>query len=260
MRTRKVKTIFEYLEVVAKLQGMGKLWFRGVASADYKLVPGLIWRDHMKQEGSYVHNFLVAFRAYVDYVPESAWDVYGLMQHHGLPTRLLDWTPSPLHALFFALTQDTALDDDRVVWVLPPHNINEQTLGVAEVFCPGALASRDVVTPNGVVNLDAYLPEALDSLDHHALPEHPIAIEARRTDRRVRAQMGCFTVHGSSKEPIDAFYKDGIHAPHIAQITLGTKGRRETFLKPLLAWHINEETVYQDLDSLAARIRRENGS
>jgi hypothetical protein len=257
MRSRRVETIFEYLEIVASLQHVGQLWFRGVASAEYSLVPGLIRRNQVEQEGSYVQNFLVAFRAYVDSVPENPWDVYGLMQHHGLPTRLLDWTPSPLHALFFALTQDPERDDDRVVWVLPPHDLNERTLGVGAVFCPGAWASRVLTTPTGVVNLDAYLPQALDQFDHFGLPEHPIAIETPLTHRRVRAQMGCFTVHGSSPQPIDSYFNDSDRGQYIAQLILHTRGRRKSFLDPLLEWRINEETVYQDLDSLAARILRE---
>jgi hypothetical protein len=259
MRFRRVDTIFEYLEHVSTIQRDHHLWFRGVASADYRLVPGLIRRDQVGLEGNYVQEFLVAFRAYVDRVPESPWDVYGLMQHHGLPTRLLDWTSSPLYALFFALTQDPDLNTDRVVWVLPPHELNRKSLGVDGLFCPGAMASRKIETPFGNVDLDAYLPQALDSLDHRSLPDKPIAIEAPLTHARVRAQRGCFTVHGTSREPIDSYFTDADSEPYLAHFVLNTRGRLNAFLDPLRDWRIDEETVYQDLDSLAKRIRRELG-
>ena len=257
----RVDSIFEYLEVVARLQQGGlRLWFRGVASLEYELVPGLIWMNEQQWEGNYVHHFLVSYRSYVDTPLHNPWDLYGLMQHHGLPTRLLDWSKSPLHALFFALTQEPESDCERVVWVLPPYRLNERTLGLESVFCPGVMASRSIrLGENRLIDLDAYLPEALDPHDHYALPEHPIAIEAPLSHRRLRGQMGCFTVHGSSAESLDSYFAHSDEAPYLAQIVLNTSGRRNEFLDPLLSWGINEEVVYQDLDSLAARIRREQG-
>lgn len=55
------------------------------------------------------------------------WDWYFLMQHHGAPTRLLDWTDGALIALHFALREKPKGDTDpALVYVLEPDRLKEQ--------------------------------------------------------------------------------------------------------------------------------------
>src|SRR5947208_10455615 len=71
--------------------------------------------NYAEMEGHLLRNFRKY--AYRDAVPtDSPWNWLALGQHHGLPTRLLDWTFSPFVALHFATERIEFFDADAVVW------------------------------------------------------------------------------------------------------------------------------------------------
>jgi hypothetical protein len=92
--------------------------FRGVSDYSYKLPTSL---NRLNNEQSIERHLIRNFRKYAN--PEfermkDEWHWLALGQHHGLPTRLLDWTYSPHVALHFATNETERYDKHGAIWCL----------------------------------------------------------------------------------------------------------------------------------------------
>jgi len=97
-----------------------KMIFRGLSSVDYELKPSIglcqpIGHDsHAAMEKKMFTLFKESSLPFLTYRPQNDWEWLALARHHGLPTRLMDWTYNPLVAAFFAVEKEC--DDDSVIY------------------------------------------------------------------------------------------------------------------------------------------------
>lgn len=210
-------------------------WYRGQKRADWQLIPGHYRHSHISPD-EIRSEFVLKATDLLPRVPSSDWEWYFLMQHYGLPTRLLDWTTGSLIALHFALCHDTA-QQDAAVWTIDPWRLNHWSLSSPDLLLSTDEAASRYLSP-------------LYTAAH--IPQRPAAIVPPYNSPRITVQRGAFTVHGSSASPLEEQYK-----ARLSKITIpadaALRMRRE-----LRNAGISEFTLFPDLDGLSRDIRAQH--
>jgi hypothetical protein len=167
-----------------------------------------------------------------------------LMQHHGTPTRLIDFTWSPYVAAFFALEQATT---NAAIWAVFPPNINyspEQRIRAGSVI---DAPSRWIGTPGN------YKKYFLPSTSAFAVIGEPEIM-----NQRLIAHAGTFVVPGKIDEPLETILLDfECDQDIVLKIELDTASIRKEAMRDLYYSNITQATLFPGIDGMARSLAYE---
>jgi hypothetical protein len=109
----------DFIQLTTVLYASGNVIFRG-QRRDWPLVPAvgrISFRSYgLAQEQAALDEFKREALPYLHHMPSNNWQWLAVAQHNRLPTRLLDWSKSPLVALWFAVSEPALENHPGVVW------------------------------------------------------------------------------------------------------------------------------------------------
>lgn len=149
--TISITSVEEFLSVaVAPVENV--VIYRGVSNQEYDLLPSVgRWMGPEKMRAQYERQVFADFKnravGYLKIQPRNEWEWLFLAQHHGLPTRLLDWSSSPLVALHFAL-RGNATTDSAVYALNFSHSIISDSFDLFLGSDPLAVSKPAQVVPS----------------------------------------------------------------------------------------------------------------
>jgi len=218
----------------------GPVWYRGNVDSNWELLPMIYRHNYSKDEMDFLKEFkqnatlLLQLRQYQPY----EW--LFIMRHYGIPTRLLDWTESPISAVFFAIDNQKNDTEDGAIWMLEPLELNNNIPQPKGDQSLPAFEEDDVMGP--------YRPENFSSTAKDILI-NPIAFITPRIQPRMQSQQSVFTIHHNVKTEID---KIGTGS-HIWKYKI-PKSSKKTFHDELKLLKISKFELFPELESIQYKI------
>jgi len=226
--------------------------FRGMSRASFGLRTGLmrLGGAYERHEGHLVRNFRKY--AHRDAVQEdSIWNWLALAQHHGLPTRLLDWTFSPYVALHVATENPRRFHADGVIWCVDYVQSNR--------YHPERL--QRILADEGS---DVFTAEMLDRIarclqEFQALAGRtfPVFLEPPSLDDRIVNQFALFSLMSRPRARMDAWLR---RRPELCRRIILPAELKWEVRDKLDQANITERVLYPGLDGLGRWLRRYYGA
>jgi hypothetical protein len=277
----KIENLGDFINEVLKLKGAQAnvapyQWYRGHADREWELIPkvqrGFAGNDEelFRLERVYTN----AFQSKAGTLPISKprmgeyADWLTIMQHYNLPTRLLDWSRSPLVSLYFAVANSEHHQKDACIWVLNPSELNKSEKLEKPTVIDGTEYANSFIynmSHNTIYrmiftafrrwelsgNPDAITPEDR-KFEHlfNAVKGKVAACYPVIADSRVYNQLAAFTVHNTVRK-----LEDFCGESALKRITI-PHGAKKTLLHELAVCGITLEHIFPDFDHLASSIPR----
>ncbi len=235
-REVEINSLQEYLEVTSQFNE--NTLYRGQGNSAWNLVPSIARLDLEKNskllersggwrklEDEIMKRFIRHSSSLLNSKPETYVEWLVLAQHHGLPTRLLDWSQNSLVSLYFSVSNSP--EEESVVWALDPKFVSSMEIDLSNLE-----------------DLQVYFPKNID--------------------QKLVSQKGCFTLQPLPKgaEPFLPLEENkellsiGVHS--FSKIIIPSEKRiKEDILLQLANCGIDETFIYPDLYGLSRQIKRD---
>ncbi len=234
-------------------------WFRG-SNSIYNLLPGQYRPSYQKlygEESTFI-EFKQKAKGFLNR-DVSDWELFFMMQHYRIPTRLLDWTENAFIAFYFALIDQTK-NGDPCVWMFNPLLFNEKN---APQQGSHIFANPDSCDPKLQYWINTYHPlnfdhnkkTFTDSDGNTADIGNPVAMYPPTVDPRIVAQCSVFTLHGLKCDPVDAYCEGHSEAKSNFIRKFVFKGIRHEAMKELQCFGIYRHAIFPDLEGLGLELR-----
>jgi hypothetical protein len=167
--------LLDYVEFIQKKCQEENILFRGQRRENHVLLPRIarlkLKADILDAEEAMLADFKREAAPYLRIIPQNDWEWLAVAQHHGMATRLLDWTWNPLAALWFAVERPPVEGTDGVVWVF-------------------------------TVRDDEYIEDEYMEDSRNSPFEQRVTriYEPKSVVARITAQRACFAVHGYDRK------------------------------------------------------------
>jgi len=236
--TLKIDTVIGFLQQIDNHRSA--MMFRGQSNSEWSLVPSLARLDHKKfpvkfndgwkgTENHLLSEFKKFASTHFKVEPKNKLEWLIQAQHHGLPTRLLDWSTNPLKALYFAVENFRHDNADGKVFIYTP-----------KMWSTSSDNITDIDKSNNIV---AFFPVALND--------------------RVLAQEGCFTLfpQQESFDPIKPIEEGFSTNDAIGMFSIEiSKEAKSTLRKQLVRLGISDMSLFPNLDGISKKISRDFGA